>query len=84
MSLLIAKVADGCGCVLRADVVQHLEQLGFLHISLQQPLDLGFSSAIKFVMPNQAGMQDDRTTIFDRIDAQESSIRTGSPAAADL
>jgi 8-hydroxy-5-deazaflavin:NADPH oxidoreductase len=26
---------------------QQLEQLGFLHISLQQPLDLGFSSAIK-------------------------------------
>lgn len=30
---------------------QQLEQLGFLHISLQQPLDLGFGSAIKFVMP---------------------------------
>jgi NADPH-dependent F420 reductase len=26
---------------------QQLEQLGFLHISLQQPLDLGFASAIK-------------------------------------
>jgi NADPH-dependent F420 reductase len=26
---------------------QQLEQLGFLHISLQQPLDLGFGSAIK-------------------------------------
>jgi 8-hydroxy-5-deazaflavin:NADPH oxidoreductase len=25
---------------------QQLEQLGFPHISLQQPLDLGFSSAI--------------------------------------
>jgi 8-hydroxy-5-deazaflavin:NADPH oxidoreductase len=30
---------------------QQLEQLGFLHISLQQPLDLGFSSAVKLVMP---------------------------------
>ena len=30
---------------------QQLEQLGFLHISLQQPLGLGFGSAIKFVMP---------------------------------
>jgi 8-hydroxy-5-deazaflavin:NADPH oxidoreductase len=30
---------------------QQLEQLGFLHISLQQPLDLGFGSAIKLVMP---------------------------------
>ena len=26
---------------------QQLEQLGFLHISLQQPLNLGFSSAVK-------------------------------------
>jgi 8-hydroxy-5-deazaflavin:NADPH oxidoreductase len=26
---------------------QQLEQLGFLHISLQQPLGLGFASAIK-------------------------------------
>jgi hypothetical protein len=32
----------------------------------------------------RAGLQDDRMTIFYRIDAQESSIRTGSPAAADL
>ena len=30
---------------------QQLEQLGFLHISLQQPLDLGFGSAIKLVLP---------------------------------
>jgi predicted dinucleotide-binding enzyme len=30
---------------------QQLEQLGFLHISLQQPLGLGFGSAIKLVMP---------------------------------
>ena len=30
---------------------QQLEQLGFLHISLQQPLDLGFGSAIKLLMP---------------------------------
>jgi 8-hydroxy-5-deazaflavin:NADPH oxidoreductase len=30
---------------------QQLEQLGFLHISLQQPLSLGFGSAIKLVMP---------------------------------
>ena len=30
---------------------QQLEQVGFLHISLQQPLDLGFSSAVKLVMP---------------------------------
>jgi 8-hydroxy-5-deazaflavin:NADPH oxidoreductase len=30
---------------------QQLEQLGFLHISLQQPLDLGFGSAIKLVTP---------------------------------
>jgi 8-hydroxy-5-deazaflavin:NADPH oxidoreductase len=30
---------------------QQLEQLGFLHISLQQPLDLGFGSAVKFVTP---------------------------------
>ena len=30
---------------------QQLEQLGFLHISLQQPLDLGFGSAIKLVRP---------------------------------
>jgi len=28
---------------------QQLEQLGFLHISLQQPLNLGFGSAIKLV-----------------------------------
>jgi predicted dinucleotide-binding enzyme len=26
---------------------QQLEQLGFLHISIQQPLGLGFESAIK-------------------------------------
>jgi predicted dinucleotide-binding enzyme len=30
---------------------QQLEQLGFLHISLQQPLGLGFGSAIKLVTP---------------------------------
>jgi 8-hydroxy-5-deazaflavin:NADPH oxidoreductase len=30
---------------------QQLEQLGFLHISLQQPLGLGFGSAIKLHMP---------------------------------
>jgi len=30
---------------------QQLEQLGFLHISLQQPLGLGFGSAVKFVTP---------------------------------
>jgi 8-hydroxy-5-deazaflavin:NADPH oxidoreductase len=30
---------------------QQLEQLGFLHISLQQPLDLGFGSAVKLVTP---------------------------------
>ena len=30
---------------------RQLEQLGFLHISLQQPHDLGFGSAIKLVMP---------------------------------
>jgi 8-hydroxy-5-deazaflavin:NADPH oxidoreductase len=30
---------------------QQLEQLGFLHISLQQPHDLGFGSAIKLVLP---------------------------------
>jgi predicted dinucleotide-binding enzyme len=30
---------------------QQLEQLGFLHISLQQPLELGFGSAVKLVMP---------------------------------
>jgi NADPH-dependent F420 reductase len=30
---------------------QQLEQLGYLHISLQQPLDLGFGSAVKLVMP---------------------------------
>jgi predicted dinucleotide-binding enzyme len=30
---------------------QQLEQLGFLNISLQQPLGLNFGSAIKFVMP---------------------------------
>jgi NADPH-dependent F420 reductase len=30
---------------------QQLEQLGFLHISLQQPLDLGFGSAVKLVLP---------------------------------
>jgi 8-hydroxy-5-deazaflavin:NADPH oxidoreductase len=30
---------------------RQLEQLGFLHISLQQPLDLGFGSAVKLVMP---------------------------------
>ncbi len=29
---------------------RQLEQLGFLHISLQQPHDLGFGSAIKLVM----------------------------------
>ena len=28
---------------------QQLEQLGFLHISLQQPLNLGFGSAIKLI-----------------------------------
>jgi predicted dinucleotide-binding enzyme len=32
---------------------QQLEQLGFLHSSLQQPFDLGFGSAIKLVMPSQ-------------------------------
>jgi predicted dinucleotide-binding enzyme len=26
---------------------QQLEQLGFLHIAVQQPLNLGFASAIK-------------------------------------
>jgi 8-hydroxy-5-deazaflavin:NADPH oxidoreductase len=30
---------------------QQLEQLGFLHISLQQPLGLGFGSTIKLVTP---------------------------------
>jgi NADPH-dependent F420 reductase len=30
---------------------QQLEQLGFLHISLQQPLGLNFGSAVKLVMP---------------------------------
>ena len=30
---------------------QQLEQLGFLNISLQQPLGLNFGSAIKLVMP---------------------------------
>jgi 8-hydroxy-5-deazaflavin:NADPH oxidoreductase len=30
---------------------QQLEQLGFLHSSLQQPFDLGFGSVIKLVMP---------------------------------
>jgi NADPH-dependent F420 reductase len=30
---------------------RQLEQLGFLHISLQQPHGLGFGSAIKLVMP---------------------------------
>jgi 8-hydroxy-5-deazaflavin:NADPH oxidoreductase len=30
---------------------RQLEQLGFLHISLQQPLDLGFGSAVKLVTP---------------------------------
>jgi 8-hydroxy-5-deazaflavin:NADPH oxidoreductase len=30
---------------------RQLEQLGFLHISLQQPLGLGFGSAVKLVMP---------------------------------
>jgi 8-hydroxy-5-deazaflavin:NADPH oxidoreductase len=30
---------------------QQLEQVGFLHVSLQQPLGLGFGSAIKLVMP---------------------------------
>jgi NADPH-dependent F420 reductase len=30
---------------------RQLEQLGFLHISLQQPLDLGFASAVKLVLP---------------------------------
>jgi 8-hydroxy-5-deazaflavin:NADPH oxidoreductase len=30
---------------------QQLEQLGFLHISVQQPLGLGFASAVKLVMP---------------------------------
>jgi 8-hydroxy-5-deazaflavin:NADPH oxidoreductase len=30
---------------------QQLEQLGFLHISLQQPLGLGFGSAVKLVTP---------------------------------
>jgi NADPH-dependent F420 reductase len=30
---------------------RQLEQLGFLHISLQQPLALGFGSAVKLVMP---------------------------------
>jgi 8-hydroxy-5-deazaflavin:NADPH oxidoreductase len=30
---------------------RQLEQLGFLHSSLQQPLDLGFGSAVKIVMP---------------------------------
>jgi 8-hydroxy-5-deazaflavin:NADPH oxidoreductase len=30
---------------------QQLEQVGFLHISLQQPLGLGFGSAIKLGTP---------------------------------
>jgi predicted dinucleotide-binding enzyme len=30
---------------------QQLEQLGFLHISLQQPLGLGFGSGVKLVTP---------------------------------
>jgi 8-hydroxy-5-deazaflavin:NADPH oxidoreductase len=30
---------------------RQLEQLGFLHISLQQPLNLGFGSAVKLVTP---------------------------------
>ena len=30
---------------------RQLEQLGFLHISLQQPLGLGFGSAVKLVTP---------------------------------
>jgi 8-hydroxy-5-deazaflavin:NADPH oxidoreductase len=30
---------------------QQLEQLGFLHISLQQPLGLGFGSTVKLVTP---------------------------------
>ena len=30
---------------------QQLEQLGFLNISLQQPLGLNFGSAVKLVMP---------------------------------
>jgi 8-hydroxy-5-deazaflavin:NADPH oxidoreductase len=30
---------------------QQLEQLGFLHIGLQQPLGLGFGSAVKLVTP---------------------------------
>jgi predicted dinucleotide-binding enzyme len=33
------------------DRARQLEQLGLLHISLQQPHDLGFGSAIKLVMP---------------------------------
>jgi predicted dinucleotide-binding enzyme len=28
---------------------QQLEQLGFLHISIQQPLGLGFASAVKLL-----------------------------------
>jgi 8-hydroxy-5-deazaflavin:NADPH oxidoreductase len=39
-----AAQADGVAAGLRR---WPLEQLGFLHISLQQPLDLGFASAIK-------------------------------------
>jgi NADPH-dependent F420 reductase len=35
-----------CGPLKRA---QQLEQLGLLHITLQQPLDLGFGSAVKLV-----------------------------------
>ena len=35
------------GPLSRAQQLEQLEQLGFLHISLQQPLDLGFGSAIK-------------------------------------
>jgi predicted dinucleotide-binding enzyme len=30
---------------------QQLEQLGYLHLSLQQPLGLGFGRVVKLVMP---------------------------------
>ena len=33
------------------DRAQQLEQLGFLHISLQQPHNLNFGSAIKLLHP---------------------------------
>jgi hypothetical protein len=63
LSLLLAKVAGGCGCVLRADVVQQLEQLGFLHIrSSSRSTRIQQRHQVRHAKPGP-GLQHDRMTI---------------------